>query len=47
MLFNLYIDEIKDIFDAQCDLVTITHTDISHFLYAVDLVLVSLTSVGL
>ena len=47
MLFNLYIDDIKDIFDAQCDPVTITDTDISHFLYADDLVLVSLTSVGL
>ena len=47
MLFNLYIDDIKDIFDAQCDPVTIADAHISHFLYADDLALVSLTSVGL
>ena len=47
MLFNLYIDDVKDIFDAQCDPVTITDTDISHFLYADDLVLVSLSQEGL
>ena len=32
MMFNLYIDDMKDIFDAQCDPVTITDTNISHFL---------------
>ena len=47
MLFNLYIDDVKDIFDEQCDPVTITDTNISHFLYADDLVLVSLTPEGL
>ena len=47
MLFNLYIDDIKDIFDDQCDPVTITDTKISHFLYADDLVLVSLSPEGL
>ena len=47
MLFNLYIDDVKDIFDEQCDPVTITDTKISHFLYADDLVLVSLTPEGL
>lgn len=43
MLFNLYIDDVKDIFDAQCDPVTIKDTSISHFLYADDFVLVSLS----
>ena len=47
ILFNLYIDDIKDIFDEQCDPVTITDTKISHFLYADDLVLVSLSPGGL
>ena len=47
MMFNLYIDDIKDIFDAQCDPVTITDTKISHFLYADDLVVVSLSPEGL
>ena len=47
MLFNLYIDDVKDVFDEECDPVTITDTRISHFLYADDLVLVSLTPEGL
>ncbi len=47
MLFNLYIDDVKDIFDEQCDTVTITDTKISHFLYADDLVLMSLSPEGL
>ena len=47
MMFNLYIYDMKDIFDAQCDPVTITDTNISHFLYADDLVLVSLSPEGL
>ena len=47
MLFNIYIDDVEDIFDDQCDPVTITDTKISHFLYADDLVLVSLTPEGL
>ena len=47
MLFNLYIDDVKDVFDEECDPVTITDTKISHFLYADDLVLVSLTPEGL
>ena len=47
MLFNLYIDDVKDIFDPRCDPVTITDTDITHFLYADDLVLVSLSHEGL
>ena len=47
MLFNLYIDDVKEIFDAQCEPVTITDTNISHFLYADDLVLISLSPEGL
>ena len=47
MLFNIYIDDVEDIFDDQCDPVTITDTRISHFMYADDLVLVSLTPEGL
>ena len=41
MLFNLYIDDIKTLFDNECDPVTLGDEDISHFLYADDLVLVS------
>ena len=47
MMFNLYIDDIKDVFDSQCDPVTITDTKICHFLYADDLVIVSLSPEGL
>ena len=47
MMFNLYIDDIKDVFDSQCDPVTITDTEISHFPYAHDLVIVSLSPEGL
>ena len=47
MVFNLYIDDIKDVFDDNCNPVTITDTKISHFLYADDLVLVSLSPEGL
>ena len=47
MLFNIYIDDVEDIFDDRCDPVTITDTKISHFLYADDLVFVSLTPEGL
>ena len=38
---------IKYIFDENCAPVTITDTKISHFLYADDLVIVSLTPEGL
>ena len=34
MLFNLYIDDIKNIFDDQCDPVSIQNVKINHFLYA-------------
>ena len=47
MLFNLYIDDMKDIFDNECDPVTIQNKDLYHFLYADDLVLVSTSAMGL
>ena len=47
MLFNLYIDDIKDIFDKKCDPVFVSNTSIHHFLYADDLVILSLSRIGL
>ena len=47
MLFNLYIDDIKDIFDEQCDPIIIQNTKINHFLYADDLVILSESRTGL
>ena len=47
MLFNLYIDDIKDIFDDQCDPIDIQNTNINHFLYADDLVILSESKAGL
>ena len=47
MLFNLYIDDIKDIFDTQCDPTLLMDARINHFLYADDLVLISLSTAGL
>ena len=47
MLFNLYIDDIKDIFDDQCDPIDIQNTNINHFLYADDLVMLSESKAGL
>ena len=47
MHFNLYIDDIEDIFDEDCEPVYIQNERISHFLYADDLVLLSHSSGGL
>ena len=47
MLFNLYIDDIKDIFDDQCDPIDSQNNKISHFLYADDLVVLSKSRTGL
>ena len=47
MLFNLYIDDIEDMFDEDCEPVCIQNERISHFLYADDLVLLSHSSGGL
>ena len=47
MLFNLYIDDIDDIFDEQCDPISIQNEKINHFLYADDLVILSHSKEGL
>ena len=47
MLFNLYIDDIKNIFDKKCDPIDIQENDLYHFLYADDLVLLSNSPKGL
>ena len=47
MLFNLYIDDIKDIFDSKCDPIPLQNENIYHFLYADDLVLISSSAGGL
>ena len=47
MLFNLYIDDVENIFDDQCDPIYFQNEQIHHFLYADDLVLLSHTAEGL
>ena len=47
MLFNLYIDDVKEIFDDTCDPVVMQNTKINRFLYADDLVLLSESKDGL
>ena len=47
LLFNLYIDDMNGIFGKPCDPINLQGTDLSHFLYADDLVLVSETEGGL
>ena len=47
ILFNLYIDDIKEIFDSSCDPVCILNKPLSHLLYADDLVLISTIQSGL
>ena len=47
MLFNLYIDDVENIFDDQCEPVYLQNEKIHHFLYADDLVLVSHSAEGL
>ena len=47
MLFNLYIDDIKEIYDDLCEPVTLQSTKLNHFLYADDLVILSLSKEGL
>ena len=46
ILFNLYIDDISEIFDS-CDPVDVHDVKINHFLYADDLVIISLSERGL
>ena len=47
MLFNLYIDDIDEIFDESCQPVDIQNESLNHFLYAGDLVIVSQSREGL
>ena len=47
MLFNLYIDDVCEIFDNDCDPLPLRDKLINHFLYADDLVLLSQTKEGL
>ena len=47
MLFNLYIDDIKNIFEPECDPIKIQDENLYHFLYADDLVLLSNSAKGL
>ena len=47
LLFNLYIDDIKNIFDKSCDPVYALHEPLSHLLYADDLAILSTSETGL
>ena len=47
LLFNLYIDDIKHIFDESCDPIPVLNTPLSHLLYADDLLLISTSQQGL
>ena len=47
LLFNLYIDDMRFIFDSSCDPVTHFKDPLSHLLYADDLIMMSTTHTGL
>ena len=47
LLFNVYIDEINQIFDDSCDPIKLFNCPLSHLLYADDLVLISTSKAGL
>ena len=47
MLFNLFIDDMNEIFDQNCDPVPVLDIQLNHFLYADDLVLISQSRSGL
>ena len=47
ILFNIYIDNVGEIFDNLCEPVEIQEQTINHFLYADDLILISLSKEGL
>ena len=47
LLFNVYIDDIKDIFDSPCCPIDLFENPLSHLLYADDLILRSTSNEGL
>ena len=47
MLFNIYIDDVDDIFDDMCSPIELQKEKINHFLYADDLSVISTSSDGL
>ena len=47
ILFNIYIDDVKNIFDERCDPIDVHGKQINHFLYADDLIILSLSKQGL
>ena len=47
LLFYLYIDDVKQLFDTECDPISIQGEHLAHFLYADDLVLLSYSADGL
>ena len=47
LLFNIYIDDIKDIFDSSCCPINLFENPLSHLLYADDLILLSTSNAGL
>ncbi len=47
LLFNLFIEDIKFEFDAKCDQVCLADKQLSHLLYADDLLLISTSQSGL
>ena len=47
MLFNIYINDLPEIFDQLCDPVSLGNRNISCLLYADDLVIISKTATGL
>ena len=46
ILFNLFIDDIKEIFNRQCDPVLLFDTFMNHLLYADDLIMMSNSAEG-
>ena len=47
MLFNLYMDDVENIFDEECKPIYFQNERINHFLYADDLVILSHSKEGL
>ena len=47
LLFNIFIDDMKNIFNESCDPVKMLESPLSHLLYADDLVLMSTSETGL